>query len=88
MEITDYTDEKLKMIMNQYAARRAREKINYQKKKDDEIFKVSNRARSAKHYEKNKEHHLNHSLVYRGELTRLLFCKLLSYLHEMMIVAF
>tara|TARA_R110000782_G_scaffold32034_2_gene78426 strand:+ start:1033 stop:1362 length:330 start_codon:yes stop_codon:yes gene_type:complete len=55
MEITNYTDEKLTMIMNQYAARRAREKINYEKKKDDEIFKVSNRARSAKHYEKNKE---------------------------------
>ena len=26
MEITDYTDEKLKMIMNQYAARRARKR--------------------------------------------------------------
>ena len=50
-----YTEEKINHILELYKRHRIRDKVKYQKKKQQEGFAEKNRARAKAHYEANKE---------------------------------
>lgn len=53
--MTEFTDERINRILQQYEKKRKKEKERYELIKDTEEFKNQNRERAKKHYENNKE---------------------------------
>jgi len=53
--MTDFSDSEIQNILKRYKSRREKDREKYQKIKDDEEFKIRNRAGAKAHYEKNKE---------------------------------
>tara|TARA_R110000803_G_scaffold53462_2_gene109723 strand:+ start:230 stop:571 length:342 start_codon:yes stop_codon:yes gene_type:complete len=51
----NFSDEKVKQIINSYQNKREREKKNYDIKKDTDDFKQLNRARSKRWYDDNND---------------------------------
>jgi len=51
----DFSEEEIENILTRYKARRQKDKIKYDKKKDNEDFKIQNRARAKAYYELNKD---------------------------------
>jgi len=57
--MSDLTDNRIKQILKSYNNKRLKEKERYEKIKDNEDFKLSNRERAKNHYHKNKDIKLN-----------------------------
>lgn len=53
--MSEYSDEHIKNILNQYERKREKEKERYQRIKDTEEFKTQNRQRARNHYQVNKD---------------------------------
>jgi len=53
--MNEYSDEQIESILKNYKKQRQRDKDKYIKVKDNEDFKIKNRARAKEHYDKNKE---------------------------------
>ncbi len=53
--MAELTPEKINNILDSYKRRVEKDKIKYLKNKDNEDFKIANRARAKAHYEANKE---------------------------------
>lgn len=51
----EYTESELNKMITSYKKMKSREQRKYDKKKDDEDFKIKNRQRAKNHYMKNKE---------------------------------
>jgi len=52
---SQYSENEINKMINSYKKRQLRDKKKYDKNKDNEDFKVKNRARAKAHYEANKE---------------------------------
>ncbi len=53
--MTDMSETEIKHILSLYKSQRLKDKMRYEKVKDNEDFKVKNRLRAKAHYEKTKE---------------------------------
>tara|TARA_R110000803_G_C11909835_1_gene313105 strand:+ start:47 stop:385 length:339 start_codon:yes stop_codon:yes gene_type:complete len=51
----NYDDEKIQKIITLYKKNRARDKVKYEKRREDPDFISSNRARAKAHYTANKD---------------------------------
>jgi len=56
----DYTEDEIQRILKLYKQNKEKNKLNYEKIKDTEEFKIKNRARAKAHYHENKELKKNH----------------------------
>jgi len=52
--MSEYSEEHIKNILNQYQRKREKEKERYERIKDTEEFKTQNRERARNHYHINK----------------------------------
>jgi hypothetical protein len=53
--MSEYSEEHIKNILNQYQRKREKEKERYERIKDTEEFKTQNRQRARNHYQVNKD---------------------------------
>jgi hypothetical protein len=53
--MSEYSEEHIKNILNQYQRKREKEKERYERIKDTEEFKTQNRERARNHYQVNKD---------------------------------
>ena len=53
--MSEYSEEHIKNILNQYQRKREKEKERYERIKDTEEFKNQNRQRARNHYQVNKD---------------------------------
>jgi len=53
--MSEYSEEHIKNILNQYQRKREKEKERYERIKDTEEFKTQNRERARNHYHINKD---------------------------------
>lgn len=51
----DLSEQEIENILTKYKIRKEKDKQKYLQIKDDENFKIKNRARAKAHYEKNKD---------------------------------
>ena len=51
----EYSESELNKMINSYKKMKSREQRKYDKKKDDEDFKIKNRMRARAHYMNNKD---------------------------------
>ena len=53
--MTDFTESEIAIVLKRYKERKEKDKQKYLKIKDNEDFKIQNRARAKEHYEKTKD---------------------------------
>lgn len=54
-DMNEPSDQQILNLINSFKKKQIREKINYDKRKDDEDFKILNRQRASEYHSKNKD---------------------------------